>query len=552
PAGQLQSILQVLPVAGSEVIELQAVGTQPRLLADLLNTLPDVVRAELATRQWSEAEAQLASTRQELERLERGAAERRARLAAFRLRAGVLADHDDNEAVAQTKGLNQAINVAMEKEAAAAARLAAVTQAVEQGKSSTQARADPALSALETRAHQAREDLKELERTYTADFMAMDSRARALRSRLVELERQIIEQRVVSQKAALQSAQEDHTSAQAQVTRLRAQLGAARPALNKTASQLAEAKVIEEDLAQVERARREVLERVTRLEADEQRRVAKLTVVEAAVVPSVPFRPDHWRDAGIVLLAAALLALAATGTVEVFNRAPAVAAPAASTTLVLAPGWEPRHAQLSGAAANAPALLARMDAETAVAALPAPISALDQPEAAALLAAASGPSRLLCAAGLMGLSAGEALAICPRDLDLAGQSLQVGGPWARRIPIPPWLTDALPKDQADDVPILRDAAGHAMVDADIAAMIISAALDAGIDRAATLNWDTLRNTCIDWLVDQGIRYGDLPKLVGRVDAASLQGLSARHAQAARRDLGQIDLLMPALKLAPAG
>ena len=48
-----------------------------RLLADALNALPEVVRAELVSRQAREADAQLQVARQELQRLERTAAERR-------------------------------------------------------------------------------------------------------------------------------------------------------------------------------------------------------------------------------------------------------------------------------------------------------------------------------------------------------------------------------------------------------------------------------------------------------------------------------------------
>jgi hypothetical protein len=65
-----------------------------------------------------------------------------------------------------------------------------------------------------------------------------------------------------------------------------------------------------------------------------------------------------------------------------------------------------------------------------------------------------------------------------------------------------------------------------------------------------MTWDTLRNTCIDWLVGQGLRYADLPALVGRVDAELLRALSARHAESIRGDRGPVDFLMPALKLDP--
>jgi polysaccharide biosynthesis transport protein len=549
PAGRLQSMLQVAPVAGSEIVELRASGTNPRLVADLLNMLPEVVRKDLVARQSSEADAQLVSLRLELNRLERTAAERRARLETFRQRTGVFAEREENEAVAQVKGLRQALNTALEKEAAAAARLKAVEEANERGRSSLQARTDPTLAALETRAHQVREQIKELERGYTPDFIALDPQARVLKSRLVELERQIAEQRVIGRQAALQSAQEDLGTAQAQVARLRAQTVAARPELARTATRLSEAKVYEDDLAQVERTRREVLERVTRLEADEQRRVAKLTVLEAAIVPQAPVRPDYWTDAGWVTAAAALLALAVMGTVEVFNRPPPRVAPPASTTVVLGPAWDPQRGMLSGAAY--PPLPAPQGVEAGpMAALAAPLRILEQAEAAALIAASAGATRFACVAGLMGLTPAEALAVEAADVQADPPSLTVRGPWSRTLPAPPWLALTLGVGESPASVVLHDATGRPLTEADVESLLIGVALDAAIDRGATLGWDSLRNTCIDWLVGQGLRYADLPRFVGRVDAGLLQALSARHVEVARRESDRVEVLMPALRLEP--
>jgi uncharacterized protein involved in exopolysaccharide biosynthesis len=551
PAGRLQSMLLVKPVQGSEIVELQAIGPEPQLLADMLNTFPQVVRTEIAARQKSEADAQLGVARQELARLERTASERRARLEAFRQRAGVSADREDNDAVARTKGLHRALDLAEEKEAAAAARLAAVTKAVEQGKSSTQVRADTALSGLESRAYQVREDIKELERSYTPEYLAMDPRARALRARLVELESQIVRQRTASLQAALQSAQEDQATAQAQVERLRAQLSASRPALTKTTTRFGEAKVLEDDLAQVDKARRDLLERVARLEADEQRRVAVVSVVEAATVPTRAFRPDYGLDAALVLAGAAAIGLIVMGIVEAFNRPPA-ATPTTSTTLVLTPGWGDAQARLGDQGPAPPEQLSAAAQRPLIAPAPAaPIRVLSQPEAAALLTAADGPSRFLCATALMGLSIDEALRIRPRDVDAAAARLSVGGPWARSLPLPAWLPDAVAAGPDAEQAVLRDATGQALSAADVASIVISAALDAGLEHATSVSWDVLRNTNIDWLVGQGLRYTDLPKLVGRVDAQMLQSLSARHGETKRRDLGEIDLLMPALQVDPS-
>ena len=551
PAARLQSMLQVLPVPGSEVVELRATGTDPSLLAAMLQAIPDILRDDIAARQAKEADAQLAAARQELARLDRSASERRARLEAYRQREDVSSERDDNEAVARSKGLNKALDTAVEKEAAAAAKLAAVNKAVEQGKSSTQVRTDPALSGLETRAHQVREDLKELERSYTQEFLAMDPRARAMRARLVELEAQIERQRGVSLQAALQSAQEEHASAQAQVERLRVQLRATRPALTKTNTRFNEAKVLEDDLAQVDKARRDLLERVSRLEADDARRVATVTVVDAATLPTAPFRPDRWLDGALVLAAAAALALLATGTVEVFNRSAPVSPPASNTTVLLTPGWTGAPGQLGvQRAPAAPLLGADMAAPSVVQALPAPLQVLDQPEASALLSASGDRTRLICALALMGLSADEALALRLSDFDTTALRVNVRGAWARQLPIPQWLPQVLPDARGGESLVLQDAAGQSLSSSDVASMLMSVALDAGLPQAPAIGWDVLRDTALDWLVGQGIRYGELPKVVGRVEAQKLQALASRHGDARRQEPARVDPLMPALRLDP--
>ena len=184
--------------------------------------------------------------------------------------------------------------------------------------------------------------------------------------------------------------------------------------------------------------------------------------------------------------------------------------------------------------------------------MPAPLQVLSQSEATALLTASRGPPRLMCALALMGLSADEALALRSTDVDPEARQLQVGGAWARRVPMPAWLPDALPVGGAGDFTLLHDAAGQALTAADLASMIVGAALDAQLPQASGIGWDTLRLTAVDWLIGEGLRYSELPRVVGRIDAQTLQSLAARHGDAERRDLGEVRLLMPALQLDPNG
>jgi hypothetical protein len=409
-------------------------------------------------------------------------------------------------------------------------------------------RADPTVGALEARAAQVREDLRELERIFTPELLEKDPKARGLRTRLAELERQIVQQRAAAQQNAVQQAAEEHAAALAQLERLRALAAVQRPALARAQGKLTEAKVIEDDLAQVEKARREVLERVSRLEANETRRVATLTVVEPAAVPTRPLRPDYERDALLVLAVAFAVALVVTGTVELFHRTPAPTGQAPMTVL-LQPGWPAGPAPRAlGADAVPPGLLAwGTDKAGAVPALEAPLSLLSQPEVAALLAAAEGMARRVCVLALLGLTTAEAAAL--HVSDVRDGELHVGGTSPRKVRLPAWFVTSLAGQDA--ALLVSDPSGRALAEDELAAMIFSAALDAGIAGARAVDADTLRNTCIGWLLEQGMRYADLPSRVGWVGPTVLQAFATRFGVAPRRDDREVEFLMPALRADPA-
>ena len=566
PAAHLQSMLQVLPVAGTDVLQVEATGPMPAQLAALLNSLPQVAMDEMAAYQAQAADTQVEGARTELQRLERLAGDRRAQLERFRSTAGIQADRDENEAVARNKGLNAALNTAIEREAAAEARLRTLSEGGTSARSGQGARDDATLTGMEGRASQAREELRDMERLYTPDFMAMDPRARALRARLAELERQIADQRVAGQQLALTTAQQDLDTARATVERLRSALAAGRPTLASAAVQIGEAKTLEDDLAQVEKARRELLERVVRLEANPQRRVPTVTVMEAATVPTVPFLPDRWHDGLLVLAGSLGLALLAMGLVEVFNRPAASTMLPGTTTVVMPAAWGqtgpagPAYAALPagvGPGSDAPSA-----AGLPALALPAPPQVLRQEEAAALLSAAQGPTRWLVAGALMGLDTAELLALRATDIDSAAGRLTVRGAWARQLPVPGWLAASLPlaghavhtgdaaAADAAAAPLLRDASNQPLTEDDLRSMLACAALDAGLPQGADLQPGVLRNTCIDWLVGQGLRFSDLAALVGRLDPGQIAAFAGRAAEGPRRGVADVDPLMPAVRMPP--
>lgn len=553
-ASRLQSMIGIELVPGSAVVDLTATGAPPELLARALNELVAIYRDQLFATHDTAADERLQRAREELERLESEAAERRQALERFRGGTGILStERDENESVARTRGLATALSGAMETRATAEARLRALQEAVRGGQGALSARDDPTLASLESRASALREELRELGRSYTDELLALDPRARALRARLGELESQIAQRRVTGQQEALAKAQEDVAAAAANVERLQAQMASERGALRSFSAQFAQAKTLEEDLESIELARREALDRVARNEASARAGRPAVDVLQPATAPTAPWRPDYLRDAALVLAASFALGLLAMGFVELFNRAPAPAG--ATPVTVVLPAWPAIGAGaagglLRGGDGAAAAMLPR--AEPGPTSLPAPaLRPLAQEEAAALLAAARGPARVACALWLLGVDEDEIGALKQGDVDRATGRLRVGGAWARELELPPWLLATLGDGAAaGDAPLLADASGRAPAPDDLRTMLVCAALDAGLPRAAELTPTQLRYTVLAWLVREGARFADLPARAGRIDTTTVAALSALAGDAPRRGLEEIGPAMPAVRLSP--
>ena len=551
-AVQLQRMIRVVPIAGTEVVEVQAVGARPELLATALNVLLEAYRDEMKATFGSESGESLDKARNEVERLTKAVQERRARLEAFRSENGVLSpERDENEAVAQVKGLATALNAANEKAAQAEARLLALRETVANGRGGSAAKDDPTLAAMENRAAMTREELREMDRVYTPEYMNLDPRARALKTRLIELERQIDVQRVASQQAAVAAAEQERASARATVERLQAQINAQKAGIQSFSSRFTQVKSQEDDLAQIEKASRDAMERYALLEASDRSRQPGLKLLESASVPRRPFRPDYLADAAIVLGLAFGLGLLAMWFVELFHRQPPAKAPAATTTVIVPPQWGlPQQGQGGGVlpGAEPPVLSASAPAALGVLPAQAPIPReLSQSEASALLAAA-GEARFMVALLLMGLTADEVTALRQQDLDAAAGALHIGGHARRTLAVPGAVLASAPAASADPAaPLLKDASGAALSTADIESMVACAALDAGLSAAATVTADALRHTCIAWLVRQGLRFSDLAGMVGRPSAEALAFYAELAPDGPKRGAAEVEWPMPALR-----
>ena len=546
PIGTLQNAVAATPIPETNIVELQAIGTSPQLMAKVVNTVIETYRQQLLTSHDNASQEAILNLRDEVERHGISIGQKRSQLAAFREQSGVVSsERSENEALARVKGLSDSLTKANEDVAKAEARLRTLRESALSGRSPVFAKDNPTLASIEHRISETRAKLRDMERVYTPDFMAMDPAARALQAQLTELEQQLSSSRSSGQQAALAAAEEEAAGARATAERLRSQIGEQRRAAQIFSGNFAEAKALEEDLARLEGARRNASERLAKLEASENARLPNLILIEAASVPDKAWRPDYLRDGLINLTASFLLGLLALWFVELFNRSP-LPSPVGSTTVVMPPPWPALNvseaAPLAALGVDAMPTLPQLSAR---ASLPRELS---QDEVRALLAAAEDDGRQLCALLLLGLTVDELRQLILGDVDPASARLTIRGPSPRSLPLPEWLAQALRKNTGGhpDQALFCDSQGQPLEAAGIGAKLTCAALDAGLEEATSVSPEALRHTCIVNLLRQNVRFSALASLVGQLGSAELAAYAA-DSSGPRQGRGEaVDPIMPAL------
>ena len=589
PVDALQAGLLADVADGTDVVELSSRGPDAALAAALVNALIAAYTGQLNDAYVNTSGSALVQIGDEVAQLTQKVQTQRRQMEDFRLRHNIVSfEREENEVLGRVRGQTEALNKAQEKLAIAEGKLRAMTESATVGRPvAAPARANATLENLEQRASQAREELSELNRAYTPEYLTMDPRARAVKSRLAELERQVVNQRQSSgqearsdQSAALADARDEVSAARDTVARMGQQASGNRGALQQFAARFNEFRTLRDELAPLESLLRDATQRKARMEAGEAARRPSVRVVEPAIAPREAWQPQYTRDAAIVLGSAFLLALLAMWVVELFNRVDAPPTMLVSQAPPYPMGYpagfpagypgNPNYGLgYDAGQANMAALPRRMplamehDLRTPVLAPVVHPRELLQEELSGILTNASPTASLFAHLLLRGVSPQEALALRGSDVNTTTQILQVasgpqgdGAPAAvREIPLDSALHEVIVSTfrvtpAGDAQPLLGDANAKPVALNDLTTELLYAAHDAGVDQPAEVTPDALRHTCAAFLARQGLRMAELARAVGQLSAEQAAIYSAMAPAGKRVGLEQVVRLMPTLQIAP--
>src|SRR5262249_8518218 len=150
---------------------------------------------------------------------------------------------------------------------------------------------------------------------------------------------------------------------------------------------------------------------------------------------------------------------------------------------------------------------------------------------------------------LSGLSTDEIIALDWKHVDLDTDVINVPGKSSRAFRLTAPLHDLLLARRASQQlagTVLHDQSGGPLTADDVAALVMCAAYDAGLDGADEVSPQTVRHTYVAYLLRQGVRFADLGRLVGRLPQEEMAAYMRGASSQARVPLEQIDPVLPGL------
>ena len=318
---QLRSILSVVPVPETNLLELRAEGEYPEQLQRAVNRWAESYegfRAEEIEAATGRTTAELTDEQAQLQLKIEAAREE---LLGFREANDIVSlERDENRSLATLKGLNNSLNKAREALVEARARKMAIDEAIANGETVIPSEQKNDMTRMKLDVERTRARVADLKQKYTQRYIDRDPVLKNLPGMLNEMERELVRALELGERTVKDEAQQDVATAEASVTALERELIEHQDKVQKFTERFKEFKAMEEGLAGLEKLANENKARLAKIEVQNLKKYPPIQVVEWARVPSRPIYPDYERDLMIALAAALGLALFVTWLVEYLSE----------------------------------------------------------------------------------------------------------------------------------------------------------------------------------------------------------------------------------------
>ncbi|CAA9890734.1 Phage integrase [Candidatus Methylobacter favarea] len=535
-ASDIRSLLNVEPVAKTNLVEVLAEGTDPEFLPVLINTWIDVYLDARAAEVKKSTDNTSRIIEDELKGLTEKINAARTQLQAFRKNNDISSTgRNENEALARLKGLTDSLNRASEEEVKAKAHLDAIRTAIAANQTVVPEHEQRSLQDLEKRLQELRERLAEFDKKFTRDYLNKQPALKFVPEQIEKLEAEVKKKHAYGKNIVLTDAENKYAAAKQSVIAIRAQLDAHKKQAADFTSKFAEHEALKTDLEGLEKLYRDTQQRLVQIETGHKEKYPQVTVISRAYLSQDPIGPDYSRDAGIAIAGSLLLGLFSVWIFEFLTRKHE---PQSPVTLAGIHMYNPTAEMLNYRQTPVPPL-----EQAKAGALESPSHReLSSSQLKALLKAANLKTRQFISLLLCGLSPEEAASLKADQIDMGKGTLTIPGSVPRVITLNRSLKSLF--EQSGAHPVWT--ADNPNTSEDLAASLLCAALDSGLPDPIEITAEAIRHSYIAYLVRQGLRLSDLEQIVGYLEPVAISNYNAYSPPQQGRAIEDIELFHPAL------
>ncbi|MCZ6663688.1 MAG: hypothetical protein O7B81_00105 [Gammaproteobacteria bacterium] len=519
--------------ADTNLIRLSAYGREPDILALIVNTWVAVYQDKLSQTQDATIERTKATLDTQLAEYEARIREQRSDIDTFReAHAIVSLDSDQNRAPARLKGVSDALTGARQEQTAAEAELESLRQALAEGRLVSASRDERVIADLEARVQDLRAQIRAFDERFTPAYEAYDPSVTAAKKQLADVEAALNAKRDEARQAVISEAAKTLNSARMQVRALDREMTEYQGQATEFMGLYQEHESLQRELSELEQQTQNIRNEIVEAEVANRNLFPRVAVLEPAFTPTMPIRPAYLLDAALGVGASVLLALIAMWVYTRLKNPYRYAAGGVIQqpnifsyhTQILAPGGG--ETSLTHNPAGAPALAHQSQRE------------LSLVEVQAMLAACDAGERLLLSLLLTGLTVDEIGQLTEDAFDLEANRIHIGGAQARVLSLPPFIRRALDEAELNRAELFDAAA--------IPGRLAQVPYTAGLADPGSVDANALRHTYLCFLVRQGLKFDELQRIVGPLDAGAMQQYGEMMPPMPGKNAADVTLVYPAL------
>jgi hypothetical protein len=290
-------------------------------------------------------------------------------------------------------------------------------------------------------------------------------------------------------------------------------------------SQFEKHQQLQQELEALEAMQQETKQRLADIDVKHRESIPQVEVVDAASLPGIPFSPDYWQESALTFPACLLLGLLSVWIADYLQRENPSPTPETFPLAYLTPILRQALGEY-----NAPQTLSTHPVKSLE---NQPVAReLSYAEISALFTTADLQTQIIIALLLNGLSGAEILSLQSNSIDLDGYCLTIPLT-ARKLRLTA-CTYALIEHCHWTHP---DQSSLAEIDA----LLGCAAIDAGLFMPEQINTENISFSYCLFLIRQGIKLSDLPKIIGPVRPERLLQFGKFSPESAGLALEKIDI-----------